>query len=743
VVALVLAMLATGCDAPSPDVLVVRDFTFTLEGDPASARAIHIPTHLDASLPKAYARFTLQAHVPLPPSMRLAPLTLAIPFWQARSTLRVNGVLARSDDDLTGIYRGMGPTRWFVPPVDGDAIDLVFDVEHTWTQSGWLDSPVRISATPYGDATFLRWRAFHQTSAIASFVTILLAAVSYALVFLSGSTRRAAGWFALEALAGSIYPAFYMGFFPRWLGTADAPVLAPSLVLAAVANVHFVNAHYNLRRPGPVWWMMLAATFVASVVCRDPYEVSRQVPIITGTVQILVAAYDARVLARQILLRSRPGGWLVALSWPLCMILGAGDFAGWFGVGGANHGMMRGACFGIGLISLLQSIGLSSEYILSLNNADRLNTELADRLSALETNNREIQHLNDDLRRHIATRSQSLVDALGRSSRRLPAAHEVLAPGVLVSERYKVVAELGRGGMGAVYEVERVRDGRHLALKAIARDAGDEATLRLAREAEIISHIDHPNVVRVVDVDVTPGGLVYLVLELVLGRSLDQHVSEGRRFDPDTLLQIARGLEAIHRRGVVHRDLKPSNLLLEDATGCVKIADFGISSLALADEPQDAGRDTAIAPTQRAPVAASTPGRAERSNRTRTGVIMGTPIYMAPELVGGARDALPSADVFSFGIIAYELLTGDHPFGEAPVMRALRGDHSTPPFPASEPLATALRACLFFDAHQRPTSSALVHALEAARAARPGSSHARTREGSTAPTAGSRQRPAQ
>ena len=717
-VVIVLALVAVGCGDHAQAVVVVRDFTFV--GPSGETRPVRIPVHVDDSLPKAPTQFTLRARVALPPEFSQHRLTLAIPFWQARSTVRVNGVVARSDDDSNDTYRALGPTRWSIEPVSGDAVDLEIVVDHTWTQGAWLDSPARISATVGGDPTFLAWRTFHQTTTLTALVTILLVALSYSLIFFSGRKRRAAGWFALEALAGAGYPAFYLGILPRVLGTADVSVVASMLALSGVANVHFVHAHCKLPPPSRAWWALLPVSVVVGVIFVSPFEATRGAGLTTVLIMLAIAAHEARIFVRLIRRGARMHEWIVPLSWPLACVLSAGDFAAWVGMGGTNEGMRVTGCLGVAIVSLMQSIGLSREYILALNEADTLNTELSHRVQALQSTNTEIQHLNAEMRRHIAHRSQSLVEALGRVAPASVGAHDVLAPGVLVSDRYRVIAQLGQGGMGAVFEVERARDGRRFALKAIARAAADDATLRLAREAEIVSHIDHPNVVGVIDVDVTNTGLVYVVLELVDGPSLDQLTDKwgDLAWAEEVLPQIARGLEAIHRRGIVHRDLKPSNILIESATGRVKIADFGISSLGFGSRDTAAmlpAAEVALSSTERF---TQTPGsndsdKAVRSDITKTGMVMGTPLYMAPELLNGARDAQPSADVFSFGIIAYELLTGRHPFGEAPITRFLRGDRTPPALEVDARAASLLRACLSFEPSARPSAEEIVGALDA------------------------------
>ena len=135
--------------------------------------------------------------------------------------------------------------------------------------------------------------------------------------------------------------------------------------------------------------------------------------------------------------------------------------------------------------------------------------------------------------------------------------------------------------MGAVYEVERTTDGRRFALKTVIHAHGS-ALARLAREAEIATKVTHPNLVGIVDIDVAPSGVMFIVMELVHGRPLS---AEAQRFGEvpwakEVLRQVASGLRALHEAGIVHRDLKPANVLLEVAAAGpprAKIADFGIA----------------------------------------------------------------------------------------------------------------------------------------------------------------------
>jgi serine/threonine protein kinase len=128
-------------------------------------------------------------------------------------------------------------------------------------------------------------------------------------------------------------------------------------------------------------------------------------------------------------------------------------------------------------------------------------------------------------------------------------------PGDVVEARYRIVRALGFGGMGAVYEVERVGDGKHLALK-MTQEVRGLALARLAREARIATQIQHPNVVSVVDADVARGGFAFLVMELVEGKPLaDCAKDRDLTWRPRVLLQVLRGVEALHAQGIIHRDL--------------------------------------------------------------------------------------------------------------------------------------------------------------------------------------------
>ena len=202
---------------------------------------------------------------------------------------------------------------------------------------------------------------------------------------------------------------------------------------------------------------------------------------------------------------------------------------------------------------------------------------------------------------------------------------------------YEILDELGRGGMGVVYKARHVKLNRVVALKMIlaGSHAGEEDLRRFRTEAEAIAGLHHAHIVQIYDVG-EQDGLPYCTLEFVGGGTLEAQL-DGTPWPAPRAAQLletlARAMYAAHQRGIVHRDLKPANVLLT-AEGTPKITDFGLAKRL----DQDAGQ-------------------------TRTGTIMGTPSYMAPEQAGGQNHAIgPATDVYALGAVLYELLTGRPPF---------------------------------------------------------------------------------
>jgi serine/threonine-protein kinase len=407
------------------------------------------------------------------------------------------------------------------------------------------------------------------------------------------------------------------------------------------------------------------------------------------------------------------------------------DLWAWSGGGEVLAGA-RPACIGLGLFGIFQSMLLSRSHFRSLEEADRLNLTLRGRLSDLEERKKEVEALNEELRQQVGRRSAHILAALIQSDR--PGRAPRLEPGGVIEGRYLVLKLLGAGGMGTVYEVERLHDGRRLALK-MTHELRGVGLARLAREAQIATRVRHPNVVAVVDTDVATAGYVYLVMELVQGCSLAE--IEGRRdlkWCLGVLVQMLEGIRALHALGIIHRDVKPANVLLSgdiDREPHVKVTDFGISR-GSSDWDDGASATPSLATDESATVRISLPPAADPSARevehtpsantpqlTRTGAIVGTPSYIAPELAAASVEITPASDVFSFGVVAYRLLTGSSPHAEAPFLTRLDGREPLPHAPLvvtglPRRAARLLDACLAFSPSARPAASELLDVLREA-----------------------------
>jgi WD40 repeat protein len=224
---------------------------------------------------------------------------------------------------------------------------------------------------------------------------------------------------------------------------------------------------------------------------------------------------------------------------------------------------------------------------------------------------------------------------------------------------YEVLRELGRGGMGVVYQARHVQLNRLVALKMVLRAdlAGPQALVRFLFEAEVAARVQHANVVQIFEVG-THGRLPYFALEYVDGGTLADRLA-GRPWPPrraaELVQTLARATHVAHLQGIIHRDLKPANVLLT-AGGTPKIGDFGLAT--------QYGAEAGLTPT---------------------GDILGTPGYMSPEQASGRRQAVgPATDVYALGVILYELLTGAVPFTGATYLDILRQVVGTaPPRPSS------------------------------------------------------------
>jgi serine/threonine-protein kinase len=215
---------------------------------------------------------------------------------------------------------------------------------------------------------------------------------------------------------------------------------------------------------------------------------------------------------------------------------------------------------------------------------------------------------------------------------------------MMVSTNVRLLRPLGEGGMGAVWVAEHQSLRTQVVVKFMSGDLlkSPEATARFSREAAAASQVKSPHVVQTFDHGITSEGTPYIVMELLEGRDLEHHLRAGGPMAPREVVavvaQLARALSKAHERSIVHRDIKPSNVFLCDAGGgemFVKLLDFGIAK----------GPEVAIV-----------------GSTTRTGSFIGSPYYMSPEQVVGAKDIDHRSDLWSTAVVAFEALTGERPF---------------------------------------------------------------------------------
>src|SRR4030095_7604505 len=235
---------------------------------------------------------------------------------------------------------------------------------------------------------------------------------------------------------------------------------------------------------------------------------------------------------------------------------------------------------------------------------------------------------------------------------------------------YEIVSPIGAGGMGEVYRARDTRLSRDVAVKVLPAHMSTSAELRqrLDREAETISQLSHPHICTLHDVG-HQNGTDYLVMELLEGETLADRLAKGALPMDQALkigIEIAGALDAAHHQGIVHRDLKPGNVMLTKSG--VKLLDFGLAKLAAPDKG-------AVSQATSLPTALQ-----ERQPLATRGTILGTFQYMAPEqLEGGEADA--RSDIFAFGCVLYEMLTGQKAFtgkSQASLISSIMGSEPAP-----------------------------------------------------------------
>jgi serine/threonine-protein kinase len=255
----------------------------------------------------------------------------------------------------------------------------------------------------------------------------------------------------------------------------------------------------------------------------------------------------------------------------------------------------------------------------------------------------------------------------------------LLVPGGVVAERYRIEAKIGEGGMAAVYRAFDLELSERIALKVFTTQNEDEQLVaRFKQELSLSRQLHHPNIIRLYDIGIVQG-FRYLTMELLSGGDLKSKL--GRPLDVQTgvnyLLQCCAALQHVHDRGVVHRDIKPANLFVTNEN-VIKLMDFGIAKRQ------------------------ATPGL------TVAGMIAGTPEYMSPEQISGFEKVTASTDIYALGIMAYEMFTGAVPFRHPELMPLLMMQlNEIPPSPRTKnpalppAIETIVMKLLAKDASQR------------------------------------------
>ncbi|MGH2601989.1 MAG: serine/threonine-protein kinase, partial [Dehalococcoidia bacterium] len=265
---------------------------------------------------------------------------------------------------------------------------------------------------------------------------------------------------------------------------------------------------------------------------------------------------------------------------------------------------------------------------------------------------------------------------------------------------YTVEGEIGRGGMGVVYHAKDERLKRRVAIKVLPPDLAfrEDIRLRFLREAETAARLSHPHIVPIHTVGEGPDGIVYFVMAYVDGEPMGARLKRRARLGIEEtrriLIEVADALGAAHALGIIHRDVKPDNILLEGPRGRVVVTDFGIAKA----------------------VSSTTGG----GTLTATGMAIGTPHYMSPEQAAGDREIDGRSDLYSLGVVGYQMLTGALPFEASTVPGILMKQITEIPQSiterrpeCSEELAACVMRCLEKDPEARwPTADALRRALE-------------------------------
>lgn len=446
VVLLLLPLLVACGGGGNDETIAIR--TWTLLAPDGHAAEITAPCHLEEKLPRERSTYRLAATVEVPESWRDRPVSLAVNSLTARATLTANGLhVPDARESAIPSFHSFGTHLWNLPPevVRRGHIDLVIAVDYDGFAGAWLDAVPLLSPTERGPPAFVGPRFFREASFALGLGVSAAAAMLYGTLFLLDRRRRQNGWLALQALGCMPIQLFMAGL--------DVPALTvlalPAYTVAPLAASHFAYEHFGLTpRRRWAWWWLLAVTVLAGLLWPSPFDLRAATA--CNIVNLVLCGRVIWILG--VLLRRRPvpmNAVVVAVAW-------AGFFA--FTLPANQVFLGRGEPFagydpwplGFFWAFLVVLIALARQHIATLRTAEA-------RVVELEAAATELRH-------QVAERSRELGESFARME---TVGSSRLAEGDRFDARYFVVRPLGAGGMGAVYEVERVTDGRHLALKVI------------------------------------------------------------------------------------------------------------------------------------------------------------------------------------------------------------------------------------------------------------------------------------
>jgi hypothetical protein len=646
---LLVAIAVVGCGGGQP----IRDWIVDADNGTHDLH-VTLPSMFVGKLGWHEVDYTMRTSLTLTPAQRGQTLTIGFECYHGPLALTANGTALADIGDVA-----VGEHRYVIPPTAGDSLELV--------ASGRVD--LRLLVMGFNGPARLFVGARTQPSAIAvltryQFVADLAVGIAigvlFALLFALDRRRRADAAYAVQQFAALSVPLYGLDLAP-----AQVSALMNGLVwLSALYCIHY---EFELGRPPRPLVVALAGCCVSAIGATWSFALGRGAYTAFGAIVVWTYVHLIRALIGVARGPRRADAVLLVVALASSLVMNVLGFLNQFEL----HVFEEIHIYSAGGILWLfaQLFVLARRHVAS---------------------RREIERANLELQRQVAERSKDLADALTKLAHQ----SDALAPEHVIDGRYRVLRKLGAGGMGVVYEVERLADRKRLAIKTVRGKTDAAALARLAREAQVAAEQSHPNLLNVIDVGVADGG-IYLAMPLVEGGSLEQQRARfgDAAWATQVLAQIAAGLAALHARGIVHRDLKPGNVLLDGDVP--RIADFGLASLAERTAGAPRGTDSTIT------------AAVGKVALTKAGDIFGTPAYMAPELASGVGDAQPSSDVFAFGLIAHELLAGRAAFAEPPLLARLAG-RAIAEITCQPPIVAR---CLALEPAARPTAAELAAAL--------------------------------